>query len=133
MLQIFLLLCFKHSDSGQHQCGQIVRFIALWASFQKPEAIIILPKPPIFLFNFSKGVKIYHFSSEIIFGQPLLRHLAIFFWSHWSSHAMRAKTLPRSWSSRWRRTISKNPLFVMAGLGRLVRVGKLLRLGVGGR
>ena len=71
MLQIFLLLCFKHSDSGQHQCGQIVRFIALWASFQKPGAIIILPKPPTFLFNFSKGVKIYHFFSEIIFGQPL--------------------------------------------------------------
>ena len=30
-----------------------------------------LPKSPIFLGIFCKGVKIYHFSSEIIFGQLL--------------------------------------------------------------
>ena len=30
---------------------------------------INLPKSTTFLGNFSKGVKIYHFSSEIIFGQ----------------------------------------------------------------
>ena len=28
-----------------------------------------LPKSPTFLGKFCKGVKIYHFSSEIIFGQ----------------------------------------------------------------
>ena len=28
-------------------------------------------KSPTFLGNFCKGVRIYHFSSEIIFGQPL--------------------------------------------------------------
>ena len=46
-----------------------------------PDLAIYLPKSPTFLDNFCKGVKIYNFSSEIIFGQ-LFRHLAIFFWSH---------------------------------------------------
>ena len=33
--------------------------------------------------NFCKGLKIFNFTSEIIFGQ-LNRHLAIFYCSHWS-------------------------------------------------
>ena len=37
----------------------------------KPLATIILPKSHKFLGNFCKGVKMYHFSSEIIFGQLL--------------------------------------------------------------
>ena len=40
-------------------------------NFLKPLAQIILPKSPTFWGNFCKGVKIYHFSSEIIFGQLL--------------------------------------------------------------
>ena len=40
-------------------------------NFLKPWAAINLPKSPTFLCNFCKGVKIYHFSSEIIFGQLL--------------------------------------------------------------
>ena len=39
--------------------------------FLKPLAAINLPKSPTFLGNFCKGVKIFHFSSEIIFGQLL--------------------------------------------------------------
>ena len=39
-------------------------------NFLKPLATANLPKSPL-LGNFSKGVKIYHFSSEIIFGQLL--------------------------------------------------------------
>ena len=39
--------------------------------FLKPLATITLPKSPTFLGNFCKGVKIYHFTSEIIFGQLL--------------------------------------------------------------
>ena len=39
--------------------------------FSKPVATIILPKSPTFLGNFCKGVKIFHFSSEIIFRQLL--------------------------------------------------------------
>ena len=50
------------------QCDQIGRFIGLWASFQNLCATISLPKSPTFLGNFCKGVKIIHFSSEIIFG-----------------------------------------------------------------
>ena len=40
--------------------------------FSKPVATIILPKLPTFLGKFCKGVEIFHFSSEIIFGQLLL-------------------------------------------------------------
>ena len=39
--------------------------------FIKPLATMKLPKSPRFLGNFCKGVKIVHFSSEIIFGQLL--------------------------------------------------------------
>ena len=48
-------------------------------NFLKPLATINLPT---FLGNFCKGVKIFNFSCEIIFGQFFI-HLAIFFWSHW--------------------------------------------------
>ena len=40
-------------------------------NFFKPLATIILPKSLTFLGNFCKGIKIYHFSSEIIVGQLL--------------------------------------------------------------
>ena len=40
-------------------------------NFLKPMAAINLSKSPTFLGNFCKGVKIYHCSSEIIFGQLL--------------------------------------------------------------
>ena len=46
-------------------------------NFLNPLAAINLSKSPTFLDNFWKGVKIYHFSSEIILGQ-IYRHLAIF-------------------------------------------------------
>ena len=39
--------------------------------FSKPWATINLPKSPTFLGNFCKGVKIFNFSCEIIFGQLL--------------------------------------------------------------
>ena len=40
-------------------------------NFIKPLAAINLSKSPTFLGKFCKGVKIFHFSSEIIFGQLL--------------------------------------------------------------
>ena len=46
-------------------------------------ATIILPKYPTFLGNFCKGVKMSHFSSEIIFGQ-LLWTLGNFY-GHWAT------------------------------------------------
>ena len=45
-------------------------------------------KSPTFLGNFCKGIKIFNFSSEIIFGN-FNRHLAIFYWSHWSKQKCR--------------------------------------------
>ena len=47
------------------------RFGDFLHDFLKPLATIILLKSPTVLGNFCKGVKIYHFSSEIIFGQHL--------------------------------------------------------------
>ena len=40
-------------------------------SFSKPVATISLPKSPTFLGNYCKGVKIFNFHGEIIFGQLL--------------------------------------------------------------
>ena len=40
-------------------------------NFLKPLATINLPKSPTFLGKFCKGIKIFHFSSEITFGQFL--------------------------------------------------------------
>ena len=58
----------------------MTRFGVFWTlgNFLKPLATTNSPKSPTFLGNFCKGFKIFHFSSQIIFGQ----HLAIFFWSH---------------------------------------------------
>ena len=50
-----------------------------------PLAPINLPKSSIFFGNFCKGVKIYHFSSEIIFGH-LLKTFGDFYWSHCNQH-----------------------------------------------
>ena len=50
-------------------------------NFLKPLATINLPKSPTVLGNLSKGVKIFHSSSEIIFGQ-----LSIDNWQFYSGH-----------------------------------------------
>ena len=51
--------------------------------YSKPFATINLPKSPTFLGNFCKGVQIFNFSSNIIFGQ-LLWTFVDFYWSHCS-------------------------------------------------
>ena len=58
------------------QCDQIGRFIGLSATFKSLWQQLIWPNLPTFLGNFCKGVKIYHFSSEIFLGN-FYRHLAI--------------------------------------------------------
>ena len=45
-------------------------------NFSKPVATISLPKFPTFLGNFCKGVKYFHFSSDIIFGRLFTGHTA---------------------------------------------------------
>ena len=50
-----------------NQCDQIGQFIGPWSLWQQ----LICPNLPTFLGNFCKGVKIYNFSTEIIFGQLL--------------------------------------------------------------
>ena len=53
------------------QCDQIWQFFGLWATFSSLWQQLICPNLPTFLGNFCKGVKIYHFHSEIIFRQLL--------------------------------------------------------------
>ena len=61
-----LMTLLWHVQSS-NQCDQIGQFFGLWATFKT----IILPKSPTFLGNCCKGVKSFHFSSELIFGQLL--------------------------------------------------------------
>ena len=51
--------------------SSVPRFGNYLGKHSKPVSTIILPKSPSLLGNFSKGVKIIRFSSEIIFGQLL--------------------------------------------------------------
>ena len=74
------------SNVGSLQCDQIGRFIAPWATFQSLWQQLFCPNCPYILGNFCKGIKMFHFSSEINFGQ-LYRTLLTFFWSRcsWTS------------------------------------------------
>ena len=55
----------------------MIRLGDLLDHFLKPLAPINFPKSPTFLGNSFKGITIYHFSSEIIFG-PLLKKRPLF-------------------------------------------------------
>ena len=78
---------------GDYQCDQIWRFFWILGNFLKPLATIILPKSPTFLGKFCKDVKIFHFSSEINFGQ-LLQTFGVFFWSHCREHSSMGQVSP---------------------------------------
>ena len=56
---------------GGRSWGSVTRLGDLLHFGQLFKATIILPKLLTFLGNFCKGVKIFHFSTEIIFGQLL--------------------------------------------------------------
>ena len=58
-------------ESLRFDPSSVTRFGDFWTlgDYLKPLATINLPKSPTFLGKISKGVKIFHFSSEIIFGQ----------------------------------------------------------------
>ena len=68
---------------NQKQCDQIGQFITLWATFQSPWQQLFCPNCHHILGNFCKFVKIFHFTSQILLGN-FYRHLATFYWSHWS-------------------------------------------------
>ena len=64
----------SHVHLHSHEAWSVWPHWAIYwtlGKFLKPLATIILSKSPTFLGNFCIGVKIYHFSSEIIFGQLL--------------------------------------------------------------
>ena len=54
------------------QCDLFGRFIGLWATFQILWQHLVCHKSPTLLGNFCKGVKIFNFCNEIIFGHILL-------------------------------------------------------------
>ena len=66
---------FRRAYFNNEKCikPSVIRLGDFWilGNFSKPLATINLPNSPTFLGNFCKGVKNYHFSSEIIFGQLL--------------------------------------------------------------
>ena len=72
----------RHCQECHGQCDQIGRFIALWQPFKACGNNYFAQIAHIFG-NFCKGVKMFQFSSEIILS-ILYRHLATFYWSHWS-------------------------------------------------
>ena len=83
---------FSAEEFGTHfftavaaSCVTRLGYFSTLGNFLQPLALINLPKSPTFRGYFCKGVKIYHFSSEIIFGQ-LLQTFGDFFWSHWLWH-----------------------------------------------
>ena len=64
---IIFLVCEKTFVNSVTRLGNLLDFGNFWKSL----ATINLPKSPTFLGNFCKCVKIFNFSSEIIFGQLL--------------------------------------------------------------
>ena len=71
--------------------SNVSKMLAVWPDwaiywtlgyFLKPLAKINSPKSPTFWSIFCKGIKTYHFSNEMILGQPL-KTFGNFFWSHW--------------------------------------------------
>ena len=64
-----------HSNHERKNClcshGSTLVIYCTLGNFSKPVGTIILPKLPTFLGNFCKGIKIFHYAIEIIFGQLL--------------------------------------------------------------
>ena len=82
-------------SAAQYRCfrasvGPDLAILCTLGNFLKPLATINLLKSPTVFGNFCKGVKIYHFSSEIIFGQLL----PISIWAIFSGHTGRCPSRP---------------------------------------
>ena len=112
ILFLSLSLCWSACPSVPLSLILTLKYVSIWSiltsvtrlgnllafgQLLKPLATINFPKSLTFLGNFCKGVKIYHFSSEIVLGN-FFRLLAIFFLSHWSWHSpfctVNAQTVP---------------------------------------
>ena len=67
-------MCPTHFAHPSVLCAVLPDLAIFWTlgNFLKPLAQINLPKSPTFLGKFCKGVKIFHFSSEIIFSTYVL-------------------------------------------------------------
>ena len=80
----------NHSSWTMHSLTSVTRLgdFCTLGNFLKPLATINLPKSLTFLGNICKGVKIYHFSSEIILVNFYI-HLAIF-----SCHTDNDRSIP---------------------------------------
>ena len=87
---LILVIHYYHQGSLKFNLSSVWPDWAIYwtlGDFLKPLATINLPKYPTFLGNFCKGLKIYKFSSEIIFMQ-LLKTFGDFFWSHCLSYTI---------------------------------------------
>ena len=73
--------------------------------FSKPAATISLQKSPTFLFSLYKGLKIFNFSSEIIFGQLFMNIWQLFTGGHTARENGREREI-KDWRS-WRVKIGR--------------------------
>ena len=89
------------SSLARDQCDQIGRFIVLWATFQSLWRQLICPNLLHCLAIFVKVSKSLIFLVKL-FWRDFYRHLAIFYWSHWSRHYYYHSSPERLRSKRFR-------------------------------
>ena len=100
----------------EEQCDQIWRFIILWASFQSPGQQLFCQNCQHILGNFRKGVKIFHFTRKILFGQLfrdiwqlLTGHTDEEWRANWGKDGGRKSS---TGEEKWKRTWAENLLKV---------------------
>ena len=100
-------------------------FFNFGGKFLRPFATINLPKSSTLLGNFCYGLKIYHFSGDIILGN-FYRHLAIFIWSHWATTATAKRRIWKKNSEKFSQLRDDHFCFCCSTLTRIRRllVGK---------
>ena len=83
-------------DANDDGCS-VTRFIdfCTLGNFSKPVATIILPKPPTFKAIFVKLSKSFIFLVKSFLGN-FYRHLANFYWSHWTDASLLSRLIVRS-------------------------------------
>ena len=66
-------LAWQHSTLSDDpvQCDQNLQFIILWATFQSPGQHLFCRNRQHILGNFCRGVKIFHFTWEILFSKTV--------------------------------------------------------------
>ena len=84
VLLSFAIFLTRNWFLSRKQSDQIGRFITLWATFQRSWQQLFYPKCQHILGNFCKFVKIFHFTSKILFGATFID-----IWRFFTGHTAR--------------------------------------------